>query len=264
MKTGGEAVSSSEEAVVENPQGAGAETAPASSGTEQAPRESDSGEQAQEFVKDEEGNEYIPRKAFEARLAKMAEQKNTAYTSLLETLRNDPMARQQFMEAMGANTAPQAPAQSPTTPKPSLLKDWMAPLPPEHQAHYDGLVKGIMADVNEQIASAINKAIEPILSHVGSEKVKSFSQINKDFNKYQETVYNLMQSRRVSNLEDAYKIASYDDKIKGATASKPSTPPAKAPIQGSQRSPMGIKSKGPGGLRAALERAAQETGYIQE
>lgn len=216
----------------------------------------ESGEQAEEFVKDEEGNEYIPRKAFEERIKKLAAQKNDAKSTFLESLRNDPAALAEFKKAIGIESQDAEPKSSPQTPTETKFQKFLAPLSPQLQAHYMGFVESIAEQFEDYVSSELDKRINPILSHIGESKVNSFKQMTSDYDRYAPKIRELLETGAVKSLEDAYKLASYEDKIKGAVSAKPKPPVQKHPINRGQGVPQSATQRSnPKSLREAIEMA---------
>lgn len=232
----------------------------------------DEGEQ-DEFIKDEDGNEYIPRKAFEARLAKLTAQKHdtgNARDVVLEALRSDPTFKKEFMDSL--NIGGESAASSEESNEPSPFETFVAPLPKEHQAFYRGFAGAMASEVESYFKSQLDafkkEMIDPIKAHIGQEKLNNFAKSNKDFGKYQAKVAELMDSGRAKNVEDAFILASHADRIKqvhnaGAKEEQDRRQKlARAPIAGRGMS-GGNQTRGNSkmGLREALEKAGAEMGY---
>lgn len=224
------------------------------------------GEQESEFVKDSDGNEYIPKKAFEERLAKLTAQKYDAKSALLESIKSDPAAKAEIMAALGLNQTDNT-DQTKESSEPTMFQKWLAPLPPEHQAHYQGLVEAIAPDFESFVKEEIKNALAPYASYIGEQKVQSFAATNKDFGQYKSKIQEIMSSGRARTLEDAYVLASHEDKLKGVSAAVRSSEDQRrqqmqAPSNGRPNQSGNFKQK-PGSLRDALRQAARETGYMQ-
>ena len=223
------------------------------------------GEQEVEFVKGDDGNDYIPRKAFEERMAKMAAQKHDAWSSLLEAAKNDPNRLQELKQTLGLE------AQAASEPEPkeaSAFDNWLAPLPPEHQAHYRGFAQSIASEFENYVEQRLEKAMQPVLSFIGKQEVKGFETINKDFGKYKTQIQDLLQNGRAKNLEDAYILASYTDKLKSvssATSNANNMRKTKmnAPLN-TGRGDIRTSDKKVSSLREAINLAAKETGYLNQ
>lgn len=266
--------------------GSGSDGSVGAEGTVEAPQDNSSGGSPQEmaaadtdsqgqnapgaegesdaFVKDEDGNEYIPRKAFEERLAKLTQQKHDARTQVLESLRSDPTFKKEFMDSL--NLGGESAASSQESNEPSPFEQFLAPLPKEHQEHYRGFGKAIGAEFTPFVQQEIQKALAPIMAHIGEEKLRTFSQTNKDFGKYQENVRKIMSDGRAKTLEDAYILASHEDRLKAvhnAGAKEEVERRKKMASAPFNRSAGGGKASGPSkfGLREALQKAGQELGY---
>ncbi len=246
------------------PDTSNAATQPTGESAAPAEHNPEANESSEEFVKDDEGNEYIPRKAFEARLAKMAEQKHNAQASFIESIKSDPAVRQEFMQALGIQPQAAQPEADPTPKEPSAFDQWAASLPAEHQAHYRGLKDSFMAEVKSEMQAALDAVVSPILSHIGSEKISTFAKTNPDYDRYAPIVKEIILSGRAKNVEDAYILASHKDKIKGVSAAantRPATP--KPPVKGVNPNPQATKSTGRRSLHDTIMQSAKEIGYGQ-
>lgn len=215
------------------------------------------------FIKGDDGKDYIPREAFEARIAKLTSQKNEA-RGLLDSLRNDPVIRKEFLESL--NLEEKRPISSNEHQEPTAFDKWIAPLPPEHQAHYKGLVEAIAPQFEDYVQAQIAEVMKPITSWIGEQKVSGFAKSNPDFAKYERTVAKIVMDGRAKSIEDAYKIASYEDRLKnvaGSGAKAEATRRDKlnrTPIAGKSQTSVQIAPKKPNGLKGALEKAWADMG----
>lgn len=244
--------------------------APEASTTEEATAPAEGGEQEgeSEFVKDDQGNEFIPRAAFEARLAKMAEQKHNAIGQFVESLRSNPEAKQQVLEALGVKsdaTGSQSPEAAPET---SQFETWMQQnVQPEYHAHYKQMADAMYQTIMPHIREMYQSELKPILSVLGKQEVQKFATAHPDYGQYKDKINQLITSGRAKSLEDAYKIVAWDNKMKGAGAAALSSENARkaklanSPIRRAQSSPAGRQK--PGSLREAFEQSAREIGYQQ-
>jgi hypothetical protein len=264
--TGTESGAGSVETPNENTQDGAGATGAASDGSQPDGQSAEGDEGDQEFVKDDDGNEYIPRKAFEARIAKLAAQKNDAKSAFLEAVRNDPAVKKEFMDILKGEESAAASEQS---DEPTPFEAFLSPLPPEHQAHYRNMGKALAAEFETFVQSSIEEAMAPVKSWIGQTKVESFEKTNKDFPKYRKQVADIMSAGRAKNIDDAYILASYHDRMKGASSvgakqeqerreKMARIPSAGRNIQGSQTT-----QKGPKGLKAVLARVGPELGYTE-
>lgn len=227
--------------------------------------QTDEGEAVEDqFVKGEDGKEYISKEAFMARINKLSAQKNEAKT-LLEAIKTDPKVREEFLEAVKGEERSTPQDDSQELP---AFEQFLAPLPPEHQAHYRNFAKAMASEFESYVKNELRQAMKPVMSYIGESKVKSFASQTKDFGTYQKQVMELVNSNPKLSLEQAYKIASYEDKIKGAKVvgskeeqerrMKLASNPA---VRSSGGSNARVKPKS---LMEALQMAGKETGYISE
>ncbi len=251
-----------------NVQDSGAQDAPvdgSQGGEQNAP--ADEGGQGDEFVKGEDGQEYIPRKAFEARLAKLTAQKNEGQTAreLLESIKNDPVVRKEFMESL--NIGESRTNSSEESNEPTPFEKFLAPLPQEHQAHYRNMGQAFADEFKPFVESYVKEQLGPIMGWIGQEKLRNFSQTNKDFGKYERDVAKIMQEGRARSVEDAYKLASFEDKMKSVFnagqkgESERRNKIASVPSSGRNSGGVTVKGNKPMSLRDALNKAGQELGY---
>lgn len=220
-------------------------------------------------VTDDQGRKYIPYEAFQARIDKLSAQKNET-RDLLESIKNDPNIRKQFLESLNIGEQPRDSSDEANEPTP--FEQFLAPLPQDHQAHYRNMAQAMAQEFSayaEGLLEAFKKEhLSPIMSWIGEEKVNRFSQTNKDFGKYQQNIMKIMQEGRARTVEDAYKLASFEDKMKSTfSAGKKEEVDRRsklnrAPITGSNNSGGGNTRNGkPMSLRDALAKAGADNGY---
>lgn len=235
-------------------------------GTDNQPGDEGNAGQDDQFVIGEDGKKYIPEDAFNARIAKLSSQKNDA-RSLLESIRTDPVIRKEFMDSLNQGEARTTSATE--SNEPSAFDKFLAPLPPEHQAHYRGLIEAIAPQFEEYVTDALEKAVGPIRSWIGESKVDSFAKANPDFAHYKKDVSEIIQSGRAKSLEDAFKIAAFDKKLKSVTASSNKSEAERqaklkrVPVAGQGQGAVQTVGKKPTDLRSALQKAASDIGWAQ-
>ena len=251
----------------ENAQGANSgETSPADdnagTGEEVSPDEQAEGDE-DAFIKDENGKEFISKEAFEKRVAKLSAQKNDA-RSLLESIRTDPLIREEFIKSL--NQEGQRASSSNDEVEPSTFDKWVSPFPPEHQAHYRGLMEAISPIFEKFVKSELDRAIKPVMSWIGESRVKSFASENKDYAKYEPKIAEIMSSGRAKTLEDAYKIASYETRLKSVTQAGAKQEAfrrekARTPFGGKGQQTFRTEGKKPDNLKDSIRKAAEQVGW---
>lgn len=223
-------------------------------------------EDSDPFVKGDDGKEYIPREAFEARINKLSAQKNDART-LLESIRTDPVIRQEFMDSLNLGEARTTSSTEPT--EPTEFDNWLAPLQPEYQAHYKGLIGAIAPQFEKFVTDQLEKALAPVRSWIGESKVEGFSKANPDFSNYRNEISQIIQSGRAKTLEDAYKIVTFDKKMKSVMSANDKSESdrrnklARSPVMGRGGNAIPTNGTKPKSLRNAIESAANQIGWSQ-
>lgn len=216
------------------------------------------------FITGDDGKQYIPKEAFDARIAKLSAQKNEA-REILETIKNDPTVRKEFLESL--NVGDLSGKSSEDSEEPTPFEQFLAPLPQEHQAHYRNMAQSMASEFTSFVQKHVKEQLGPIMRWMGEEKVNRFSQTNKDFGKYQQTVAKIMESGRATNVEDAYRLASFDDKIKGVFNAgqreevERRNKIQRTPSAGQNSGGANTRNNKPMSLRESLNKAGAEFGY---
>lgn len=254
-----------------NNQGQTGDQLPAEGDNQSQDQQAQTGDEGDEnlFVTDNEGKKYIPEEAFKARLAKLTAQKHEGAEAkaFLDSIRTDPVVREEFLKSLNLEASRSDPSKG--AEEPSSFDKFIAPLPKEHQEFYRGFMQAISPVFESYMEKRFKEQLGPVMSFIGEQRVKSFAQSNPGYAKYEKTVAELISSGRARTLEDAYKIASFDDRLKGASSagakaeSERRNKQTRAPIGGPSRSSIQVKGKSPDSLKEAIALAAVETGYTQ-
>ncbi|MCO5759884.1 MAG: hypothetical protein NHG36_00010 [Chromatiaceae bacterium] len=262
--------STTEQAVDTTQEGSGAApTNPPTDTDTGSPKGEESGDQEEGIVTDEAGNKFIPHdrveKIIAARLAKMAEQKNAAVSDVIEAGRADPGVRKQILEAFGVQEAA-ASEQVPEEPEVSEFDSFLeSNVPKDHHAHYKAFFDAMDRSIERKLRASLESAVSPILQHIGRSETQRFAKEHKDYDRYAGKIQEAIRSGRAKTLEDAYRLVSYDDHMRGAGASAiKSEADRKAKLAGT---PIRRTSGVPGAakpqfksFREALEYHAQKQG----
>lgn len=220
------------------------------------------------FVTGPDGKKYIPQEAFDARIAKLTAQKNDA-RSLLESIKNDPNVRKEFLESL--NIGEQSGNSSEDSDEPTPFEQFLAPLPQEHQAHYRNMAQAMATEFTGYVQTMLDQFkkenLTPLMTYVGQEKLKSFAATNKDFNKYERQIAKIMDEGRAKSVEDAYKLASFEDKMKSVFSAgqkeelERRNKLNRTPSAGQNSGGVNTRNSKPFSLREALNKAGMEHGY---
>lgn len=216
-------------------------------------------------VTDDNGKKFWPEEAVMARIAKLTSQKHNAEAELLESIKTNPEIRKKLQDAL--QIGEESATSSEESEGPTPFEEFLAPLPSEHQAVYRNMGKAMASEFESYVQDSLKEALAPIMNWIGESKLNQFSQTNKDFDKYKGQIQEIMSNGRAKTVEDAYKIATYEDKLRGVSASgarqeadrqkKMSAAPVAGRNSGGGNLKTGVKS-----LSDALERAGRETGYV--
>jgi hypothetical protein len=247
-----------------------APVAPTEGSEPQADAPAEEGEVEQDFILDENGQKLYPEgklnKIVQARLAKMAEQKNAAIRDTQEALRNDPVALKQFLADLGVEAPASADQKAEDPMESNAFDSFLAShVPAEHHAHYKALNESLSATIMPHVQALLEEKIGPMLQFIGKQEVKSFASQHPDYQKYSGKIQELVRSGRAKTLEDAYKLVAWEDKMKGAgAAAVKSEQERKSKLAGTpmRRSPgvPGASKPKYTNFREALERKAQQLG----
>lgn len=231
----------------------------------------ETGDSELEYVKDDlTGQEYIPRTAFEARIAKLTAQKHeageAAIKSFLENPDSNPEVKQQLMERLGIK-APDAPTGAENAAPQSDEWDGFLKgnVSPEYHSLYTGLGNAMFSRMLPEIEKMLEARVTPMISFIGKQQVNSFKTSHADFPRYERKIQEYVKTGRAKNLEDAYALASYEDKVKGAGAAAVRAEKerkAKLASNPSRRTPgvPGQSQYKPKNLRDAFEQTAKKLG----
>ncbi len=236
----------------------------------QADAPAEEGEVEQDFILGEDGQKLYPEgklnKIIQARLSKMAEQKNAALRDTQEALRNDPVALKQFLADLGVEAPASADQKAEAPQEADPFDSFLAShVPAEHHAHYKALDESLSAKIMAQVQARLEEKMGPMLSFIGKQEVKSFASQHPDYQKYSGKIQEMVRSGRAKTLEDAYKISAWEDKMKGVgDASVKSEQARKAKLAGTpiRRSPgmPGASKPKFGSFKDALKYNAQKYG----
>lgn len=219
------------------------------------------------FIKDDAGKEFISREAFEKRIATLTKQKHEGgeARALLESIRTDPLIQKEFIKSL--NLEEQRASSPNEANEPNSFEKFIAPLPPEYQAHYRGFMESISPIFESFVKSEMDKAIKPIMSWIGESRVKSFASENKDYAKYEPKIAEIMSSGRAKTLEDAYKIASYETRLKSVSQAGAKAEASRqdklnrTPFAGKGQPTLRTQGKKPDSLKESLQKAAEQIGW---
>jgi hypothetical protein len=163
-----------------------------------------------EEIVEQEGKKFIPYERFtqiNERLKKAEESAN-----FLESIKNDPVARQEFAKSLGLDK-PAAQPDAKTQPSPTQ-KFLTESVDPKYQPHYSALFEAIGEEFTPYVQQAIEEAIAPFRAALGAMKLKEVESKIPDFNKHEKAVADLMRKHPTLDAETAYKIAAFDMRFK--------------------------------------------------
>lgn len=223
-----------------------------------------------EVIDGGDGKKYIPMDAFEKRLASEVSKRKTL-ESVVEGIKNDPMLRQQFLDTMNEGKDVATPSQ-PTPQEPTLYDQFLGALPtPEAKNYTSGLVRAIAPQfeqfVQTEIAAAIKQHVTPLMAAYGETALQSFYQKNPTASKYEGKIANIMRSKPGTTVEDAYKLAAFDDIVKGVRTTgakeeqKRQQTFKRTPVTGPKTGGVGTGTNGKASIDDAIDRAMLRTGF---
>lgn len=170
-------------------------------------------------VKDEEGREYIPKEAFDKRLSSEVGKRKEAQ-ELLESLRNDPDIRQQFLETIKETEKETTPTKEKIVdvPETSAWKKFVATYPEDQR---DGLVtfaQALSSEIEPYVQAKINEAVAPLVSAYGKTELDTFLQKVPEAKNYLPQMHSYMKKHPTVSHIDAYKQVAFDDMFKKGKA----------------------------------------------
>lgn len=255
-------VGSGEEQNSEETTAEGQEAAEGQEVSEEAP-EGDT----EETVKDENGDEFVPRKAFEARIAKLTAQKHNAISEFLTAAQNDPTVKAQLQEALGITPAATEDKDDGPDPDVAPLMNFLEKnVSPEHREHYTQFGDALATTLTAKMERMVEKRLNPMVQYIGKQEVSSFTTRFPDAKQIMPKLQQMVSGGRARNLEDAYTLATAEARIKGAGASALNAEKARAqkiagsPINKRPQQSMTVKPKF-NSLAEAMAYAAKQTGF---
>ena len=190
-------------------------TTPASEGDEKEP----------EVVKDESGNEFVPKKAFEARIARLTAQKNEGAkaTEVLQMLRDNPDVRQQFIEELRGNQKRQ---EDPASKRSSAVSEYVSTLAEADRPAVRSFVKAIGSEIQDYVDGSLKslkqelvESMSPLRRAIGEGAVEKFFSKIPEAAAYKEQIRDLLNDNPKLTLEQAFKVSAYDDRAKQSRVS---------------------------------------------
>lgn len=243
---------------------AGGEETEGQEGQQATESEAAEGEEIELTEKD--GKKFIPYERFQQineRLKKSEEAAN-----FLEAIKTDPVARQEFVKALGldAEKSGDSEAEEPAIDAP-FQKFLDASVDPAHHGHYSAMANAIEAVLDAKYIKMLKSEINPIINALGGLKLESVRKTIPDFAKYEEEAAKIMKKYPGMPPEEAYTLASSKDTFKkgvtkGASITKLQQGKInKAPITKGSPGAGSQGAKAPARtFREAFDRAAAQIG----
>lgn len=219
----------------------------------------ESAEAAQnEEIVEQEGKKFIPYERFTQINERLKKAEESA--SFLESIKNDPVARQEFVQSLGLDKpAPAQPnAEAQVTPTQKFLKE---SVDPQYQPHYQALFEAIGSEFTPFVRQELDAALAPIRQALGAMKLKEVESKIPDFSKHEKAVADHMRKHPTLTPEEAYQLVTYQERFKqGQTtgiqkAKTQQQKVSKTPIQRSAGGSAVTNPDKPKSLRDSMERA---------
>lgn len=220
-------------------------------------------------VKDENGEEFIPKKVFEARLAKLTAQKHNAIQEFLSAAQSDPAVADKLLQSLGVQPS----AKAAETPKDDVAQNlpilsWLDKnkIAPELRPHYMEWADAMGQTLLPQLQAMVEERLSPMLSYIGKQEVNSFTSTHPDAKGMMPQLQQIISSGRARTLADAYVLHTHAAKIKGAGVAAVKTEKARqakltsTPIKRGAGIP-GKTERQPNSFRDMLEMTAREKGF---
>lgn len=205
--------------------------------------------------------------AFQKRIDKLVSERNSS-RQLLESLKNDPVARQEFLDGLGIK--PTGDNTKEEVQESDDLDTFVGALDEKARPHYETMFGALGARferiLNQRLENLIAKEIEPIKLSLGQNKLEQFEKSNPDFAKYRVQAESIMRDGRAKRLEDAYILASHEAKFKAAKQLGAQGEAERRKKINTRPNPKGNsnlngKSNESLGLMESIKKAASQTGY---
>lgn len=178
-----------------------------------------------------------------------------------ESIKNDPVKRQEFVEALGLGKEP-ANAQPNEKPQPAPFQTFLKEnVEPQLHGHYDALARAMAAEWEDYAEKQYGSRIDRLEQALGALKLKEVETKIPDFGKYEKQVYDVMRKHPSLSPEEAYQLAAFQDRFKQGQATgikKANAQQAKVsktPITKNVGSAAASKAEPANSLRESMERA---------
>ena len=243
------------------------EVAPEEGQTDETPAVSD--ETDPDIVKDDTGAEFIPKKVFEARLAKLTAQKHNAVEEFLAAAQSDPAVAEQLRQTLGVQSSAKTDETANGDVAPNLpVLSWLDKnkIAPELRPHYIEWADVMGQTLMPQLQAMVEERLSPMLSYIGKQEVSSFTRANPDAKAMMPQLQQMVSSGRARTLADAYVLHTHAAKLKGAGVAAVRSEKARqaklvsTPIKRGAGSP-GQTQRKPENFRDMLEMTAREKGF---
>jgi len=198
---------------------------------------------------DANGKRFISQETFDARLGKEVS-KRKGFEELLDQVRSDPQARQEFLTSLGIDPSKSQEVKPPSKWDTFLEKSVEANYRPQYSQMYEAMTEEIERRLDEKI----QRATMPMLNYVGEQEIKRLSFQYPDFKKHAPEVTKLVEQYGIpANI--AYKAVAFDDNFSRGQKSAEKAPQRKAsPTPG-----LGKPSQGGGSQDTNQKRSIRET-----
>lgn len=175
---------------------------------ETSAEETENKDDIEAFV-EKDGKKFIPYERFQQLNERM--QKAEQAATLLDAIQTDPVAKAEFVKALGLDqkaTETKADEPAPDAPFQAFLKSSVAP---EHHGHYESMANAFHQVSHNATMKEVKSLLEPIMAALGGMKLAEVQKALPDFNKYQKEVHGFMKQFPGMTPEQAYTLASRND-----------------------------------------------------
>lgn len=209
---------------------------------------------------EKDGKQFIPKERFDQINERMKKAEEAA--TFLEAIKTDPVARQEFVKALGLDTQ----KDGSKAEEPALDAPWQdflqKSVDPQYHGHYSGMANAIEAVLDTKFTKMLEAKIGPLMAALGGLKLESVRKTIPDFNKYETKAAEFMRQFPGMSPEQAYILASHGDTfkkgvVKGAEQTKSQQQKInKAPITKGSQGAGSTGAKAPAkSFKEAFERA---------
>lgn len=167
----------------------------------------------EELFVEKDGKQFIPKERFDQINERMKKGEEAA--NFLEAIKTDPVARQEFVKALGldADNPRDSKAEEPALDAP--FQDFLkSSVDPQYHGHYSAMANAIEAVLDKKFSKMLEAKYNPVMTALGGMKLEAVRKTIPDFARYEVKAAEFMRQFPGMAPEQAYILASHNDTFK--------------------------------------------------